>query len=266
MTNKIHLYTTYYNEKDSKRKKELIQSLKRNINNSSVSSITILNEGDDLSTLSSKIINIPIKRRPSYNDFFQVIKQNKDKEAIHIIANTDIYFDKNIDVLNFLNLHNVCLALSRWDTTIGDHPLLFNHNDSQDVWIFKGPIKETLKVDYPLGVARCDNRFMYDLEQAGYNVSNPSFSIRAYHLHQGQREVIYTEADNKFNITPPYRYKYPHNQFSLMKTWLFNATHQHKLGRYRYDVKKINYWFPIKLIRKAFKTLTGYQLPLWGYK
>jgi len=263
----IHLYTTFYNEKNEQRRRELIRCLEFNCKNPNIDSITILNEGEPLDSLHNNIIKqIPISKRPSYDDFIQIINDNPSEEDIHIIANTDIYFDKDIGVLKNLNLENTCLALSRWDVLENGITKLYNHNDSQDVWVFKGKVKPELKANFPLGVPRCDNRFMFELEQSGYQVLNPAFSIKAYHLHKGQREKVYTEADNHYKIQPPFRYKYPHNLYGFWKTVRHNVTNIYKLGPYRYDIKKINFWLPIRVIRKSIEIITGKEQSLIGYK
>ena len=73
-----------------------------------------------------------IDKRPTYQDFINYINANSNPDDIHIIANTDIYFDKNIEVLKLINLKDTCLALSRWDTADTIKPKLYNRNDSQD--------------------------------------------------------------------------------------------------------------------------------------
>ncbi len=261
----IHLYTTFYYEKDEARSHELLTCIKNNINNPSIASVTVFNEGESIKHFSVKIKEQVISKRPTYTDFIEYINANINNEDIHIIANTDIFFDQNIALLKQVMSDEDCFALSRWDTTEGDKPLLYNHNDSQDAWIFKGPIKKNLKAHFPLGVPRCDNRFMYELQEAGYDVRNPAFSIKAYHLHKGQRAWIYTEADNRYCIPKPYRYLYPHNLYGLWGTWNFNINHKTKLEPYRYDIKKVNTWIPIRLIRKTLEILTGKTMPLIGY-
>lgn len=262
----IRLYTTYYSEKTNSRIWELLNCLQRNLNNPAFKSVVVFNEGGDLSGFkSTKLKVIPISKRPLYQDFFRYINQNIKDEDIHIIANTDIYFDKHIAVLNYLDLSYKILALSRWDTAESDKPKLYNHNDSQDVWIFKGKIKTNLKADFPLGVPRCDNRLLYELQEAGYKVLNPAFSIKAYHIHKGQRELVYTEDDNIYNIAPPYSYLYPQNYFGLWQTLWFNLIHTLNLGTYHYDLKKLNNWWVIRFPRKLLELLTRKKLPLIGY-
>ena len=261
----IHLYTIFYNEKDSLRKQELIRCVLLNAKNPFVGALTVLNEGDALAAFApGKIWDVHINKRPTYRVFFDLINKKTQPDDINIIANTDIYFDENIEVLKYIDLTNTCLALSRWDINGNGKPILYNHNDSQDVWIFKGEIKE-VKGDFPLGVPRCDNRILNELINAGYKVTNPAYSIKAYHLHMGYR-VEYTENDNKAKIAPPYRYLYPDNQFNLLKTVTFNIKHKEKLGKYKYDVKRINKLYIFRLFRKIVFLLFKKELPLIGYK
>ena len=263
---KIYLYTTFYNEKNINRRSELEEAIRINSNLSAISKIIVFNEGESIAYLGPhRIEEIFIDKRPTYQDFINYINTNSNPDDIHIIANTDIYFDKNIEVLKHINLKDTCLALSRWDAADTIKPKLYNHNDSQDVWVFKGPIKENLSAIFPLGVPRCDNRLLYELEKAEYMVLNPAFSIKSYHIHKGQRALVYTEGDNIYNIKPPYGYLYPHNLYGYWKTLYFNYKHKEKLGAYHYDIKKLNNWWVVRLPRKLIEVLTNKKLPLIGY-
>ena len=113
----IHLYTTFYKEKKSARRQELLSCLEKNLSNATFTKVTVFNEDGDLSAFASeKLKVIDIEKRPLYQDFFQYINQHGSNNDIHIIANTDIYFDAHIAVLQYLDLKNKALALSRWDT------------------------------------------------------------------------------------------------------------------------------------------------------
>jgi len=263
---KIYLHTTFYKEKNNFRKWELLSCLQKNISNKAISKIIVFNEAESIVHLAPGTIEeIFIDKRPTYQDFINYINTNSTLDDIHVIANTDIYFDKNIEILKHINLKNTCLALSRWDSTDTIKPKLYNHNDSQDVWVFKGPIKQQLKADFPLGVPRCDNRLMYQLQEAGYKVLNPAFSIKAFHIHKGQRALVYTEGDNTYKIKPPYRYLYPHNLYGFFKTPIFNLKHKEQLGAYQYDIKKLNKWWVIRLPRKILEVIFNKKMPLIGY-
>jgi len=262
----IYLHTTFYNEKNINRRSELEEAIRINSNLSAISKIIVFNEGDSIAHLApGKIEEVLIDKRPTYQDFINYINTHTSEEDIHIIANTDIYFDVNIGVLKQINLHNTCLALSRWDTTETKNPKLYNHNDSQDVWIFKGRIKPELKANFPLGVPRCDNRLMYEIGRAGYTVLNPAFSIKSFHVHKERHALVYTEGDNIYNLKPPFRYLYPHNLYGFFKTPFFNLKHKEQLGAYHYDIKKLNNLWVVRLPRKLIEVLTSKKLPLIGY-
>ena len=264
---KIYLYTTFYNETNNFRKQELLSCLQNTSSNKAISKIIVFNEGESIAYLGPyRIEEIFIDKRPTYQDFINYINTNSNPDDIHIIANTDIYFDKNIEVLKHINLKDTCLALSRWDTADTIKPKLYNHNDSQDVWVFKGPVKQQLKANFPLGVPRCDNRLLFELQEAGYRVLNPAFSIKVFHIHKGQRALVYTEGDNIYNLKPPYGYLYPHNLYGFFKTRFFNLKHKEQLGAYHYDIKKLNNWWVIRLPRKIVEVMFNKKMPLIGYK
>ena len=263
----MFLYTTYYKEDNNYRKEELLSCLKKNISNKAISKLIVFNEGDSIAHLApSKIEEVLIDKRPTYQDFKNYINANSNQDDIHIIANTDIYFDKNIKVLQHINLKDTCLALSRWDTADTIKPKLYNRNDSQDVWVFKGPVKPELKANFPLGVPRCDNKLHFELQEAGYRVLNPAFSIKSFHVHKERHALVYTDGDNIYNLKPPFRYLYPHNLYGFFKTPIFNLKHKEQLGAYQYDIKKLNKWWVIRLPRKILEVIFNKKMPLIGYK
>ena len=262
----IHLYTTFYKEKKSARRQELLSCLEKNLSNATFTKVTIFNEGESISYLEpTKIEEVFIDKRPTYQDFINYINTNSNPDDIHIIANTDIYFDKNIEVLKHINLKDTCLALSRWDTADTIKPKLYNRNDSQDTWVFKGPVKQQFKANFPLGVPRCDNKLLFELQEAGYRVLNPAFSIKSFHVHKERHALVYTEVDNIYNLKPPYRYLYPHNLYGYWKTYFFNLKYKEKLGSYRYDIKKLNNWWIVRLPRKILDVIFNKKMPLIGY-
>lgn len=262
----ITLYTSYYNEVSENRRHEILECLKKNAQNQFIKRIVILNEADSLQQINeSKIEEIFITQRPTYNDFIKEINQNRAPDQISIIANSDIYFDNQIELLLQICEENSCIALSRWELLHCGKSKLYNRGDSQDTWIFKGEIKSTLKADFPMGVPRCDNRLAYELNKAGYRVINPSYSLKSYHLHHREKEIIYCEEDNQHKIAPPYRYLNPHNLYGFWKTLHFNLKHKTKLAHYRYDIKKTNLWWPVRLYRKIWETVTKQKMKLIGY-
>lgn len=126
--------------------------------------------------------------RPTFSDLFTLCRPG----YVNVIANADIFFDAQgvaLIELFFAGLHEVvkyktCLALSRWDIQPDGTSKLHEHADSQDVWIVYG--QPTIDAPFTMGKAGCDNSLAHILASAGFNVINPSKSIKAYHLHNVQ--------------------------------------------------------------------------------
>lgn len=144
-----------------------------------------------------------IQPRPTFNDYFNSIFMQYsygkfELDDIFVIANSDIYFDETLLLANNIK-HGEVYALTRYDIKRGQ-ARFFDRPDSQDVWIFRGGINPIDGADFHLGVGGCDNRIAYLLNKAGYKVTNPSLSIKTYHLHEsGIRTFDY----KKHKVVPP---------------------------------------------------------------
>jgi len=149
--------------------------------------------------------------RPTFQYMFGLC----DPDRINVIANSDIYFDK-VDLVRMWAYfdspknHGTCMALSRWDIT-DNGPELWDHRDSQDSWVFYGR-PQILGASFHLGIPGCDNRIAKVIEDAGFNVINPSKTIRSYHLHaSGHRTYGTGRGGVKMERIPgPYKFIQPH--------------------------------------------------------
>jgi len=151
--------------------------------------------------------------RPTFSEMFRMCKPDR----VNCIANSDIYFRRdNIALLTLaeptpLNAY----ALSRWDVAPDGSISLWDHLDSQDTWIVYGGPHE-VDAPFPMGVPGCDNALLYALQVAGFKVSNPSKTIRTYHLHNtAHRSYLSDEAGQgrggkkMYRIPPPYAFAKP---------------------------------------------------------
>lgn len=193
MTN---LFTSYFLVDEPARQKELDKCLLNNLSNELIDNVYLILEYpiayDHFN--SEKIKAFYIKSRPTYETFFQFINIRSKDEDINIVANSDIYFDSTIQEAVKMRA-NECYALTRWE---GNEFL--NRVDSQDAWIFKGKVK-TVRGDFSLGIPGCDNRIAYEINKAGYKVSNPSKTIKSYHIHDsGVRDY----KPGRDVVQPPY--------------------------------------------------------------
>lgn len=140
---------------------------------------------------------IKVTGRPTFRELFKLADDYPND--INVFCNSDIYF-KEIETLKAIKAHE-CYALTRWDYKGGKLHFL-NRVDSQDAWIFKGTVKD-IKANFTSGLWGCDNRLLYEIEQAGYNVLNPSLSIITVHLHQEDNRAY--ERTRLNTVPPPYK-------------------------------------------------------------
>lgn len=197
----IHLITSYFVDKNPERQAEINRCLKNNVDNSDINLITIIQDTYKDVSLFSKTKITYAHERPTFDLFFHYAKP----DCWNVIANSDIYFDETIKLLEQRNT-NEFVALCRYDVGKKGKATFLNRRDAQDAWAFYGKPKESLKADFYQGVPGCDNVLLYNAKKAGYAISNPSLTIKAYHLHNsGIRN--YTQKDK---LMPPYELLTPH--------------------------------------------------------
>jgi hypothetical protein len=195
----VRLFTSVYAERRPERRAEYLRALSMNLACSATGGVFILAEGGEYSLPGSAKLSIrPIRRRPTYEDFIAWANELAQPDDISIIANSDISFDSSIAAAAHALGSRECYALARWEDDG-----LFERNDSQDSWIFRGRITG-VSAAFPVGVPRCDNRLLYELQSAGYRVLNPALTIVSHHHHAGQRGE-YPDMNGGNCVEPPYR-------------------------------------------------------------
>lgn len=249
---RTRLFTTAFSEADAARRAEFAECLLRNLACPEIHEVCVLVEGSVEVPRSEKLLQRRTDKRPCYADYFSWIAEVAGPDDLSIIANADIYFDNRIGAISVWGLPSKCvLALSRWDVTADGNAVLNDRNDSQDAWVFRGrPM--SMDAEFPIGVPRCDNRFAKELELAGYQVLNPSFSVRAYHLHAGTRGEYQTENKTGF-VEGPYGYVWPHNLLPLPRLLWHNSRNRDfqlgwKLDR-RYWSRTLKFHWAGRLLR-----------------
>ena len=212
---KVNLFINFYVDGDAERQIELDTCLLSNLHNDEIDRVIIfLGESEiylldsllkDSKDLQKKVIKKVLDRRPIFNDYFKVTAPYTSD--INILSNTDIIIDYySVKKLKNWDFRNYCLALTRWD--ILDKSLnlstaqFFNRPDSQDTWIMKGDFPVISEACFTMGIAGCDNKIAYLLEQHK-RVINPSREIKTYHLHLTPVRH-YITATHIVRLTPPY--------------------------------------------------------------
>jgi len=194
----LNLFTSWYS---SSRDIENELCLNNNILNPLINKIYLLSEDSKPFPKNEKVVGIRVDKKPTYNDFFKII--NQLEPDISIISNSDIYFDETLNQV--FNLKENEYALSRWDILEDNTIELFNRKDSQDSWIFKNKIKD-INGDFSLGIWGCDNRIVYEIQKADYIISNPSLSIKSFHVHKRIKTDL---IQKNIRIPNPYFYIKP---------------------------------------------------------
>lgn len=179
------LITSFYLDKKPERQRELEHCIRMNVNNSHIDKMIVILEGkkEDFPVLNYDKILVIEAPRPTFKQFFELANLMTSENDIVMISNTDIYFNETLSLLDGVDWHNKCLALSRWHYNDNHQIILHNEQYSQDVWIFKGKIAPMSYCDFYLGQRGCDNRIAYEIYKAGYNVINPAHSIQCIHYH-----------------------------------------------------------------------------------
>ena len=185
----LALLVGFYRDPAPARMRELTTCLEHNASNDRITELHVFTEDVDATAAQeqhpvlrhSKIRIVDHGRRARYSDFFAWANTHLVGKIV-AVANADIYFDDSLALVETVDLQKKLLCLSRWDVQADGSARLFERPDSQDAWIFRAPIR-AFPCDFQLGQPGCDNRLAWEAQQAGLQVSNPSRSVRAYHLH-----------------------------------------------------------------------------------
>lgn len=191
---RVQLITPYYRSGHEQRDAELEQCEAHNLRCFGKSNVVLV--GGD---------------RPTFGYLFDLC----DPDRINIVCNSDIYWTTRhvAEVVEYYKRpdhERTCMALSRWDELPSGELRLYDHQDSQDSWIFIGR-PSIAGAEFHMGIPGCDNRIAKLIEESGYTVINPSITIRSYHLHASGFRTYGTGRGVKTEAIPgPYRFIKPH--------------------------------------------------------
>ncbi|CAM9357232.1 unnamed protein product [Discosporangium mesarthrocarpum] len=205
LVQKVHIFL----EERDRRQAEVVQGVVQETNNGDgselkngphgvMSALSAVLDGLGESTAGKAAVVGTLDRRMTFQDAFSYANQELNGEVV-ILANADIFFDKSLARLGdpeTLRMESKLFALAKWETwsnrTFLRHtgaPSLLPRIDSQDAWVFRAPVPESVVEGsaFPLGQPRCDGRIARLFVQAGFEVSNPSLSLVAHHVHAPPR-------------------------------------------------------------------------------
>jgi hypothetical protein len=136
--------------------------------------------------------------RPTFDYIFN--RMREFPKDINVYCNSDIYFE-SVEELKTMG-ENKAYCLTRYNLKEDGSVEFFGRADSQDAWIFRGAPKEKLKCEHTTGKWGIDNSIAHLIKKAGYEVSNPSLSIRTIHVHPVDNRDHKRTKEN--TVPPPY--------------------------------------------------------------
>lgn len=184
----------YFESEDPARQSEIDRVIQLNCDNPQIDDIFLLNEVIYPNPILQhpKVKQVNLGSRLSYKSAFDFAETHLADSTLVVLSNLDITFDADdLKALRFVELHQIFLALTRYDILSLDPPSseLFRYWDdvscSQDTWIFS-PSHREWPDDFNilLGIPGCDGRLVHLLDELGIAVINPCLTIHTYHHHQ----------------------------------------------------------------------------------
>lgn len=229
MTN---LFVNYYNDNSQARQKEINECLSHNIANPLIDNIYLIVDSLKINFYdfdqSEKVEKVVYPERPTYSYLFELANTKVTSDGITIVSNSDIYFDDHgLSLIKDYLQPETCYALSRWERESDGTVNLFDRADSQDSWIFKGPIKHIDNCNFTMGRPGCDNAICERIEAAGYMIQNPSRDIKSIHVHKSNiRNYIYSDQ----RVEQPYKFIPPAN-LEYVTNWVTEIANLNAVGQ-----------------------------------
>jgi len=183
----VSLFINFYIDKNPQRQRELDEALMINIDLKCLDEVHLVVD-DPIKylpwTVSKKVTLHHATQRPTFHHLFELA--NHTNGNIKVVANSDISFDES--------LHQLATHLDQWNGTV----LCLSRDDhltrgSQDVWVFQGHLRIPKQCKFYFGTPHCDHVLARLFHEEGYNVANPSLTIRCHHHASQVRN--YTQRD-----------------------------------------------------------------------
>lgn len=183
----------FFRHGKSSRAAEIRKCLRENSSSPLIDKILLLNESHEDFPKSPKIQEEVIGHRLTYKDVFERIYTIPDNTIV-VFANADIFIDASFKELWSLNLEDKFLALLRYELEddVSEAKMFGPRADSQDTWIVRSDdVKRRdrsawSKMDFQFGKMGCDNGIAMEMMRQKFLVSNPSQTLRTYHVHTSQ--------------------------------------------------------------------------------
>lgn len=201
----IELIVEHYQATTESRQQEIDHCLRLNAANPLIDRIHLMTEHPvDLAALGvdgAAVRQVERAERLTFAAGFDYVQASIAAGTICIMANADIRFDDTLALLKVQDMRGRAFALLRYECLDDGglelhgtnhraptyHPNILR-GGSQDAWIFAAPLPPRRdRADFYVGgVHLCDSKINWILHDAGLEVTNPCYSLRAIHHHQSQ--------------------------------------------------------------------------------
>lgn len=199
------LYTTFYRDRHPERRMELDLSLAMNA--TAFDRVRVLSEGVPRKPSG----NVEWRMSPDRQTYAMVLEwiaEDALSDEISVISNCDIIIPPaSVELIRRYLVAGEMWCLARYEIGHAGESALHDVDFSQDVWIIRGKPRAIVG-QYPFGIPGCENHFAREMNEAGYQLSNPSRSVKTFHMHwTGLR----TETNSRqHRMPPPYLFLSPH--------------------------------------------------------
>lgn len=190
----IHVIVQSYDEPRPERRAELVECVRRNLDNAQIAAVHDLLEAE--TSVPEPIRGHPkyrrhrIGRRLTYAEAVAYANRRLAGEIV-CLCNLDIILDPASDWASAGKLaeDGIVLCLSRHEfdgrTVFRDPDLGLATAHSQDAWVFRPPI-EIADCDFELGMMGCDNAFAERLKRSGHIPLNWPRAFRILHYDRSR--------------------------------------------------------------------------------
>jgi hypothetical protein len=213
--NEIHIFSQFYVSPNPIRHREILASLRANIENRAIHQIHLLNETmyQIPEMNDEKVVQTNINKRLTYDDVFEYVRNNSIKGYI-VMINMDIFFDDNLYMLQYSALHRKKQMFAQlryeYNRNIESSPIFGPRSDSQDTWILHSNYMIQSNHDkafhFPFGIPGCDNKIIYLFKVLGYTIINDPIFIKSYHNHASNVRLNYEPLPLPYGYIVPYAY------------------------------------------------------------
>jgi len=204
----VNVYYNYYVPKNPRRACEVLSCMGVMLDDPHITRLIVLAEASEIHEPSG-MTYWKVERRPLVADYFAAAAFHSGADDVNVIINSDCFICPSTSAKLKKTPAGEAYCLSRrdmkslvpyrinWAEERAKRPVRYA---MQDAWVFRGPPRPGMWLEFPLGKPGCDSRLAHELQEAGYRISDPFRRIRVCHYHVSE-ERTWSYEDR---VPPPY--------------------------------------------------------------